>query len=344
MKIRIQLCVIFVLLLLASSCKMASIVVDVRQPAIWSLPDSIIELSLNNRIQDSIQHSISITKDMVLKGSEMERMQQETTEITLKSMQDELEISDRFSFSSKIIVDSKSEFEHQLPIPLDPQKVTEICEYNKSDAILSLEFFKSFSDLSFRSYEVKKEIDKNQVWSKNIAYDTRTTINEIARLVVGVEIDWRVYDGKDGNVLLEKNLSDSLVFEAQASTREDAQKKLPSVSQSQVKASTINGLRAIENLSPSYLTVERKYFRYGNQNLRNAYQLVLFRRWNDAKVFWEQDMNNKDRKISSRAAYNLAVVAEMEGKLDRARELIKQAYDLNPTTEISKYKTLLDTP
>ncbi len=53
-------------------------------------------------------------------------------------------------------------------------------------------------------------------------------------------------------------------------------------------------------------------------------------------------MNNKDPKISSRAAYNLALIAEIEGKLDRARELINLAYDLNPTTEISKYKTLLE--
>ena len=343
MKFRILFFVIFVPLLLASSCKMANIVVDVRQPAIWSLPDSIIELSLNNRIQDSIQNTPNTSRDLVLKGKGLEGIQQETSEITLKSMQDELEKSERFSGASLIIVDPRNEFQRQLPSPLDPQEVIEICKSEKSDAILSLEQFKPYSDLSFRSYDVKKGTDHNQVWSTNIAYDTRKTTYEIARMVVGVEIDWRVYSGKDGEILYEKTLYDSLAFEAQAMTRQDAQKKLPSASQSLMKISTINGLRILENLSPSYLTVERNYFRYGNQNFREAYQLVLFRRWTDAEVIWEQDMNNKDPKISSRAAYNLALVAEIEGKPDRAMELINKAYDLNSSDEIAKYKALLET-
>lgn len=342
MKFRIQFYVIFILLLLASSCKMANIVVDVRQPAIWSLPDSIIKISLNNRIQDSIQNTTYTSRDLVLKGKGLEGIQQETSEITLISIQDELEKSERFSGASLIIVDPHNEFQRKLPLPLDPQEVIKICKSEKSDAILSLEQFKPYSDLSFRSYDVKKPIDRNRVWSNNVAYDTRKTTYEIARMVVGIEIAWRVYSGKDGEVLYEKTLYDSLAFEAESMTRDDAQKKLPSASQSLMKISTINGLRILENLSPSYLTVERNYFRYGNQNFREAYQLVLFRRWTDAEVIWEQDMNNKDPKISSRAAYNLALVAEIEGKPDRARELIKRAYDLNPTEEISKYMAILE--
>ncbi len=343
MKIRILFNVMFISLLLASSCKMASIVVDVRQPAMWFLPDSIIEISLNNRIQDSIQNTISITKDMILKGKGLEGMPHKASDITLKSMKDELARSDRFSVASIIFVNPGNQFQHQLPIPLDPQVVIDICKYEKTDAIISLEQLKPYTDISFRSYDVKKEIDRNRVWSNNIVYETRKTTYEIARLVVGVEIDWRVYNGKDGKVLHEKTIYDSLAYEAQSLTREDAQRKLPSASQTLSKISTINGLKLLENLSPSFLTVERNYFRYGNQNFREAYHLVLFRRWTDAELIWEKDMTGRDPKISSKAAYNLALVAEMEGKLDRARELIERAYDLNPTVEISKYKTLLET-
>lgn len=322
---------------------MANIVVDVRQPALWPLQDSIIELCLNSRIQDSIQHTTSTIRDMVIKGRGMEGLRQETSEIILKSMEDELKKSDRFSVTSRIIADPQSEFEHHAPLALNPQQVIEVCKYDQSDAILSLEHFKSYSDLSFRSIELKKEEDKKKVWSTDYAYDTRTTTYQIARLVVGVEIDWRVYDGEDGMVLYEKTLYDSLIYEAQSRSREGAEKKLPSVSQSLAKVGSNNGLRVLKNLSPSYLTVERNYFRYGNNNFREAYKLVLFRRWADAAVFWEQNLSNKDPKVSSKAAYNLALIAEIEGKLDKARELIKRAYDLNPKADISKYKDLLDT-
>jgi len=342
MKTGFRFVVVLFYIIFASSCKMASIVVDVQQPALWPLQDSIIELSLNNRIQDSTHISTGISRNLVIEGKGPEGLQQESSEIVLQFMKDELKKNDRYSAVSIIYVDPRNQSEMQLPSELDPQQVIDICKYNNSDAILSLEYFKSFSDLSSSSYEIKKIEEKNKVWTNNIAYDARTTTYKIARLVVGVEIDWRVYDGTDGSVLYDKKISDSLLYEGQARTLEDAEKKLPSVSQSLAKVSTMNGLRVLENLSPSFLTVERSYFRHGNNDFKDAYNLVLFRRWADAAIIWEQNAKNNNPKISSRAYYNLALIAEIDGKLDEARDHINHAYRLNPTTEIIKYKTLLD--
>ena len=121
----------------------------------------------------------------------------------------------------------------------------------------------------------------------------------------------------------------------------DAEKALPSSLNLVEKAGLAAGRNILFQISPSYLTVERYYYKSGHPDFKKAYELVKFRRWEDAARLWHPHLSDEDLKIRAMAANNLAIVAERKGELEHAINLIEQASDWYPTQEILSYKLIL---
>jgi hypothetical protein len=88
---------------------------------------------------------------------------------------------------------------------------------------------------------------------------------------------------------------------------------------------------------PTWLTVERLYYKSGNQNMLLAEKYALNNEWLKAAEIWNKQSKNKNPRIAAKACYNMALACEMEGKLNAAIDWLVQSYSiLNENNEEHK--------
>lgn len=79
---------------------------------------------------------------------------------------------------------------------------------------------------------------------------------------------------------------------------------------------------------PTWLTVERLYYKSHNQNMLLAEKYALNNEWLKAAEIWNKQTKNKNPKMAAKASYNMALACEMEGKLDAAIDWLVQSYSI----------------
>ena len=79
---------------------------------------------------------------------------------------------------------------------------------------------------------------------------------------------------------------------------------------------------------PTWLPVERLYYKSHNQNMLLAEKYALNNEWLKAAEIWNKQTKNKNPKMAAKASYNMALACEMEGKLDAAIDWLVQSYSI----------------
>lgn len=79
---------------------------------------------------------------------------------------------------------------------------------------------------------------------------------------------------------------------------------------------------------PSWLMVERLYYKSNNQNMLLAEKYALNNEWLKAAEIWNKQTKNKNPKMAAKASYNMALACEMEGKPDAAIDWLVQSYSI----------------
>jgi len=79
---------------------------------------------------------------------------------------------------------------------------------------------------------------------------------------------------------------------------------------------------------PTWLTVERLYYKSNNQNMLLAEKYALNNEWLKAAEIWNRQSKNKNPRMAAKACYNMALACEMEGKLDAAIDWLVQSHSI----------------
>lgn len=77
---------------------------------------------------------------------------------------------------------------------------------------------------------------------------------------------------------------------------------------------------------PSWLKVERTYYKSNNVDMLKAEEYFLKGEWLKAAEIYNRETKNKNRNIAAKARYNMALVCEMEGKPDAAIDWLVLSY------------------
>lgn len=85
---------------------------------------------------------------------------------------------------------------------------------------------------------------------------------------------------------------------------------------------------AVAHIIPHWEEVHRYYFDGGNVNMRDAGVYVREQNWEAAAGLWQELYDGRKGKVRMRAAYNLALYAEMQNDLERAKEYLETAASL----------------
>jgi hypothetical protein len=71
----------------------------------------------------------------------------------------------------------------------------------------------------------------------------------------------------------------------------------------------------------------RDYYVKGTNNFKIAKRKAQVGKWDEAGELWEKETDNRSSKIAGRACYNMAIINEINGDLDKALQWSQKAYE-----------------
>jgi hypothetical protein len=198
-----------------------------------------------------------------------------------------------------------------FPAPLDWDIVTELCNKNQTDALLSIEIFDT--DFILTNSPVTLE-------SRNIGGKMVTLPVFRATGVAVINLGLRLYDAANRVIIDEYQTSHRMNFNGEASTLQGAINAMLDKVEATKRASFEAGFTYGERITPTYYQVTRYFFDAPKKKLGAGVRYSEVGDWKNAIAEWTKVVNNGKRKHAGRAAFNIAVGYEVLGDMDKAKE------------------------
>lgn len=307
---------IFLLLLLPAmfSCKTNQLFINVVQPAPVTISPEIKKAGIINRSIPTDETKIFdiIDKALTLESADLDR---NGAQQSIAGLRDELLVNDRFS---EVRVIDDTEFRASrvglLPPPLSWDIVEMICRESNTDALFALERFDTDTRLDH----------------SGSVMSVKTPLGKLPGLNTAVEIlintGWRIYDPSSKAIIDEFSFTEQLVQSSGINPLATVA-ALASRRETVAEASVNAGHTYAARLLPWNLSVTRDYFVKGTDNFKLAKRKAQNGKWDEAGELWFAETDNQSRKIAGRAAYNMAIINEINGKLDEALSWAQKAWE-----------------
>jgi hypothetical protein len=320
-------------MLLFNGCKTTSLSLDVLVPAQISVPQDIQNVGLVNRSLPQDKSRWANILEGFLSGEEIFG-DREGSEKCLGGLASTLNNSPRFKASVLTGVDLRGTGTRQFPPPLDWDRVKQICDDFRVDALVALETFDSDVGISRGEREEERKVDDKKVKVTVYSADLRINVNT----------GWRIYDP------IHETFADMNIYtfrrrwNGDGDTPDEALHELPhkrdAIDQAGVYAGEQYGLR----ISPTWARVTRSYYSKFKKNpdLELAHRYVKTNDWDKAIEVWKKLVNSGDRETAGMAAYNMALACEMKGNLDIAYSWAKKAYQDYGVKKALSYMNILN--
>lgn len=176
---------------------------------------------------------------------------------------------------------------------IDPIK---LFENTKSDVCIFLDYF------HFNSTVINSERDFLNIW---------------------LNLSWLIVIKNDTAAYIY-NQSDELTFDERDNP--DFLKMNPHPNQLLFHATQYLGEYFASRLIPSWLKVERFYYKSNNTSMLEAEKFALTNEWLKAAKIWNDNTKSKNPRIAAKASFNMALACEMEGKLEPGIDWLVKSY------------------
>lgn len=219
-----------------------------------------------------------------------------------------------------------------FPTPLDWDIVTELCNKNQTDALLSVEIFDT--DLILTNSPVKLE-------TRNIGGKMVTLPVVRATGVAIINVGIRLYDAANRVILDEYQTTHRMNFDGEASTLQGAINAMLDKVEATNRASFESGFTYGERITPTYYQVTRYFFNAPKKKLGAGVRYSEVGDWKKAIEEWEKIVNKGKRKHAGRAAYNIAVGYEVLGEMEKAKEWAARSHTEFQEKDADEYYKML---
>lgn len=218
--------------------------------------------------------------------------------------------------------------------PMAPRYVKDVCRQSQVDGIVVLEAFDSDMAVSHKD-EVRVVKDKDNV-------ERRVKVVKVEMLMKVVS-GFRTYSAGTGLIVDQAKLEDQFVWHSEGESYRQALRNLPAPEECIRRVAHMSGDKYARRIAPSYFTLTREYYTKakGDQLMKQAQLRASAEDWQGASALWQQAAKNLNPVVAGRAFYNLAVVSELNGKLDEAVDWAKKsAYTCNNKAAIGYLRNL----
>ena len=199
---------------------------------------------------------------------------------------------------------SRSLSYEKLPDTLSTLEVSEICKLYNTDALMVLERF---------STKLMADYSKEQLIPNINSYSFFATLD------LKYNAFFRIYKPGMNSLVKEIQLIDTIYWESADDSQQRLFGKLPSIKQAMINAGIKIALDLDSKISPAWVSEKRGYFLFDLKNDLGQ-QLMNENKTEEAQTFWLEKAQSPNKKIRSRAEYNLALASELDGNIDQAIE------------------------
>lgn len=322
--------------LTASSCASyyATLTIETPKPAKEELPADIQSITLLNRSmsKEFLQHrEDSLQNYFYRNGYQLSAIVLDSlaADTTIRALAELMLESGRYDVVVPVERNIKRDLSYDLiPDTLSSLTVRQLCKQYNTDALLVME---QFIPKVMTDYTEDKYNDKY----------SGTTYSFYASLDLKYDALFRIY--KPGSKTREIQLSDTIYWESSEDNLTRLFSKLPSIKNAVISAGIKVALDVDSKISPSWVPEKRGYFLFSLKS-DSGQQLINENKTDEAKAFWMEKEHSTNKKIRSRAEYNLALASELEGDLDKAIEWGLKSfytqYDYRTEVYLKKLKAL----
>jgi tetratricopeptide (TPR) repeat protein len=314
------------------SCSSTNLVyISVQQPAPVTISPDIKNVGIVNRsnVADKNKALDIIDKVLTVEGDSLDRQAAQAGVIGLA---DELIKNNRFNnvtaFNS---IDLRTNVPGQFPAPLTWDVVEKICREKHVDALFSLEMFDTDSKVSYAAVPVSMKTPLGNI----------PGIEHHANMLTTVKTGWRIYDPVEKLILDEYPITKDVTFTGKGINPVAAAGAIINRKEALLDVSRKTGQDYAMRLIPYWIRVTRDYYVKGTDNFSIARRKAQTGNWDGAAELWKKETTSSSSKIAGRACYNMAIIYEINGQLDKAIEWAQKAYENYSNRLALKYVNIL---
>ncbi len=239
----------------------------------------------------------------------------------------------------------------QWPPPLSWTEIEGLAARYNSDAVLVLEAFDTdfmitdggiMSVPSGNPRRVSSPADVSRSRSGTSGDIPRSRVR--AGGVVGIKLGFRLYDPVNRSVADEFMFNHHARWEAQGNPVQMVVGGIIDHRNAVIDASFESGVIYGERISPLWITLNRDFFTRGRGDIdfNTGVRRATVNDWEGAMDAWYRSVDSDKRKTAGRSAYNLALMHEIEGDLERALEWARYSYSDYRIKRARNYAAMLE--
>ena len=327
--------ILFVLSVSVSCVSTKSFIIEIPQKGKKELPGNIQSLLIVSRVVDDTFNDLD--SDTLQRLFYKQNFDYDTVirdiqsvDTLLKATGDLLFESGRYDIvipENRFLPFEKNSF---LAFEMPWNEVNELCEIYNTDAVLSLDHFKTRVMTSYEKDSYYSPVD-GQFYSYSAA-----------DIKVAFEALFRVYDPTLNKVVLREIMRDTIFWDDVGPTAAILFDHFTPVKQALTETGIAIALDFSEMISTIWRQERRNIFYKGDSELKQATELVDADEWEQAVALWKKIAESSNSKsIKSKAEYNLAVGYEIQGNIDDAISWALKSYETMFRTNTYTYLEIL---
>ena len=304
--------------LIFCSCKSTELVhLSVLKPAPVTLPSYIKAVGVVNRSlpSDKTKAIDAIDKVFSLEGANLDK---EGAQASITGLSEELTKNNRFSEikllnTTNLTTNTPGSF----PYSLSWNEVETLCKENNADALFALELFDTDSKISYSASQTSIKTPLGNV----------PALEHKANMLTVVKTGWRIYDPASKTILDEYAIASDLTYSGRGINPVVAAAALIDRKNAVKEVGNKTGQSYAYRIIPYWIRVSRDYYVKATDNFRTARRKAQTGNWDGAAELWQQETQNPNKKVAGRACYNMAIINEINGDLEKAIEWAQKAYE-----------------
>lgn len=298
-----------------------TLTIEIPERSKNELPNSIQSLTLVNRtVDDSFSNlnTDSLQKIFYLQNFNYDTIINDiqASDTTLKALGELLFESGRYDFvipENRFLEFDKNSF---LNVPMSWEETKELCEIYDTDAVLSLDYFKTRVTTDYKKESFYDPVRDGFAWAL------------FADMKISYEALFRVYDPVREEIIMREFFRDTIVWEDAAGSTDELFKRFTPVKTALSEVGIAIALDFSGKISTTWRRESRKLFVKGDANLKQAALFAEDNKWETAMNLWMGTLKNTNSKtIKSRAEFNIAVGHELQGDLNDAITWALKSYE-----------------
>ncbi|PXX22098.1 DUF6340 family protein [Arenibacter sp. ARW7G5Y1] len=329
---RLILGYIGMVILLMSCSATNNLTMGATEPAIVHLPKEIQRIGIINRSLPSEGNKQIDKIDQILSAEGL-NLDRKGAEVAITSLSDALARTGRFE--EIVILDGVTEIRKGLdvfPASLSWDKIENICEANGVDAIFSLAFYDTDTQVSYKPSMMELP---NSLGVKVSVPAHEVTLNTL------IKNGWRIYNPRTKQIVDEFGYTDHLVSSGKGINPVKAIEAVARRNEAVEELSRNIGYAYGTRLSPYKHRISRDYYVRGTDNFVVAKRRAQTGDWQGAAQLWEKELDNSKSKIAGRACYNMAIINEINGDLNAAMDWASKSYSDYDNKDALRYLNIL---